>query len=159
MSFKRKIVCPPETAEGLDGKYRLDVVMRAELERLMSAPLSDESALCNAAIWQLFGEAEETGVVFLLDENRRVIKTDVLCTNGIRLRESYVDYLRNEITRSGARYFFAAHNHVNGTLEPSPHDLVLTDAMTELAEEMPDGGVTFLGHYITDGFRIRKISI
>ncbi len=150
---------PPVGLSDASAALRADAAKAAELERWAKEPLLEEGSIRTLVLWRLYREEAETAYAFLLNRRYCCAEMTVLSKKGVRQMRSYVSYLKNALTEGDCPAFFVAHNHVSGVLTPSPHDLVLTDAMTALAEETLAGRVSFLGHYITDGFRTEKIII
>lgn len=136
-----------------------DVVKQAELRRILREPVKDSGGVGRLVMWRMCGEAAESAYVFLLNSRHRCIGTEILYKKGIRLTDSYTDYIKKAALDEGASYFIVAHNHVNEPLVPSPDDLRLTMVLEDLANGELEGKCTFLGHYITSEFDVIKIEL
>ncbi len=159
MSFECKILRLLGGEEEVKDVLYKAVVKEAELRRMLKGIEPEETAVRRLVIWQLYGEEAETAFLFLINKAGTRVEVKPLCIGGVRQRESYVQYAKQQLLQWGTGYFCIAHNHETEDLTPSIHDLVLTEAMEDMAEELPKGQITFLGHYITNGFKIEKVRL
>lgn len=159
MSYKRLAVSRKSEVPEKLVTLSEDILKQAELRRILREPVKDTCAVRRLVMWRMLGEAAESAYVFLLNSRRRGIRTEILYKKGIRLTDSYADYVKKAALDEGASYFVVAHNHVNEPLVPSPDDIRLTMMLENLANGELKGKCTFLGHYITSEFDVLKIEV
>jgi len=134
-----------------------EAAKEAELRLHLGECMTDEQAIRRLVLWQQWAEPDETAHIFLADRKGFFLKRFCIYGNGVRMRESYVCYLKSEISNLEAAYFFAVHNHADKNTDPSPDDILLTAAIESLTKWLLSGNTEFLGHYITNGFKVIKI--
>ena len=150
-------------------------ILRAEVGELMDAGLPESAAIflnmllptvrcckeralrserptCNNA--ELIGQIcsdllrhhrEERVCALLLDEKMRLIDIVWLSTGTISSAMIPVSELARAALKSNAYYIVLAHNHPDGTAEPSDADKFVTE---ELRHNLSGMGITLLEHFI-----------
>ncbi len=126
-----------------------EIVRRARAPRKGPSVRSPEDAA--AHLLELIGDSpQEKVAVLALDAAHYPISAKVVFAGG--LDRSLLDpkVLFSELLRVRAAAFVLAHNHPSGNLDPSRHDITVTDRL-ESAADLLD--VSFLDHLIVCGDR------
>lgn len=96
----------------------------------------------------LKGINQEIFLVISLDKKRRIIKEkELYIGTGKGALVSLKEVIR-ELLLSHAFYFYLIHNHPNGSLSPSDHDIILTKEIITRCREL---GLEMIDHLIIGG--------
>jgi len=100
--------------------------------------------------------AKTEEVVLLVSYNSRMkkISEDVIGEGNVNSAEVSIGKILKIVIENKASSVVLAHNHPNGTLEPSIDDIMLTRKLINILKEI---NVYFIEHYIVAGQRINGI--
>ena len=122
-----------------------DAARAAKLKELGSEPLVTADRLHLFATEWFLGAAPHTAALLMLDKNRRVITVRKLAEDTLRLPDEYHEMLLHLCQQMEAKYVVLMHNHIDGIMEPSGEDIMLT---REVFTYLADFGITLLEHVI-----------
>lgn len=127
----------------------LEISRRARAPKTLPAVVSPDHAA--AYLLEVLADCPQERVAALaLDAGHTVLSTKVVFAGG--LDRSVVDpkVLFSDLIRQRAAAFVLAHNHPSGNLEPSRHDIAVTERLHSGADLLE---LTFLDHLIISGDR------
>jgi DNA repair protein RadC len=140
---------------GLSEEVATRMLASWEILRRARAPRSGEPIKAPDDAAEYFFEmladcAQERVAALALDSAHAVISARIVFSGG--LDRSIVDpkILFSELIRLRAPAFVLAHNHPSGNLDPSTHDIAVTERLQSAADLLD---VAFLDHLIVSGER------
>ncbi len=102
--------------------------------------LPPEGTLNHEHIKGLLGELsrrrKETMMVATYDAAGRFLGSEVVAVGSLNVLYVHLREIFEPVFRVGATHFILAHNHPDGSVEPSPEDVDLTRRVERLAEEL-----------------------
>lgn len=159
MSYKRVVIKRDDFCIRCPSSLWEACLKQAELRRLCLIPLKSEEARKQLMLWRMYSDIENSAYLCLYNRRFRCVRVMCVFKHNVRLRESYVEALTEAMKETGAVYFSVVHNHVNEPMVPSPDDLALTNTFMRCAKERLGGESAYLGHYITDQFKMVIIDV
>ena len=126
-----------------------EAAREADFRRITERPLFSYERLAAAAVAFFAGKTEETVVLFLLDDARRLAGTAVLAEGQNVCPVSYHDAILAQTGRFHTRNAVLLHNHPDGIMQPSGEDVALTSA---LYESLRACGIRLLEHLLVHEF-------
>ncbi len=143
----------PAKAAALVAAFQL--ARRADGRDDEPAALRGPADVARIARWELDGARRERLLVLVCDAANRVRRTVVVSEGSVDRSLVPVREILNAVLRHDGRALALAHNHPNGTPEPSEADRRATEDVKAAATV---AGLRFLGHVVVAGEDWRAVS-
>ena len=130
-----------------------DITRRCELAKGQKKlrVLSNPDAVAAYAVALMRNEKAEAVYCIMLDSHFRLIRHETLARGDAQSAQIVPRDIVELVLRYGAAYVVLLHNHPGGSLEPSAADILATQTIATLLNQI---GVRLLDHYIVAQDRI-----
>lgn len=116
--------------------------------------VSDAESLKKLIAANIAGKSSETLLAIFLNSKNGVVSTEVLSEGDVNQTAAYPRQIAQQALKSGAAAIILAHNHPDGSAEPSAEDYRRTD---EIEKALDSIEVELIDHFVIGGGELYSI--